>query len=150
MKIAFTGTREGMSYHQKHAFAKWLDDRAFMRSDNVQFHHGCCVGADTHAVTAVAEQLKGIAVYIVGHPPDRDAWISEPACKLSDELRSPRPYLERNRVIVDACEVLVACPKGPEELRSGTWSTVRYARRQGKKIVVIWPNGEVTEEGSAK
>jgi outer membrane protein insertion porin family len=58
--------------------------------------------------------------------------------------------LDRNRAIVDSCDVLIACPKGPEEQRSGTWATVRYARKQKKRIVIIWPDGEVTEEkGSA-
>ena len=51
----------------------------------------------------------------------------------------PKPYLDRNRDIVDACEVLLATPDGPERLRSGTWSTVRYARKIGKPVEVRLP-----------
>ena len=46
----------------------------------------------------------------------------------------------------DETDMLVACPKGPEEVRSGTWSTVRFARKRGKRIVIIMPDGTVTEE----
>jgi hypothetical protein len=37
-------------------------------------------------------------------------------------------------------------PSGPERLRSGTWATVRYARKLRKPITILWANGEVTEE----
>jgi len=30
-----------------------------------------------------------------------------------------------------------------EQLRSGTWSTVRFARKQGKPVHVILPDGRV-------
>jgi hypothetical protein len=45
-----------------------------------------------------------------------------------------------------AAAMLAACPKGPEERRSGTWATVRYARKTGKPVVIFWPDGTVTEE----
>jgi hypothetical protein len=58
-----------------------------------------------------------------------------------DVVLTPRPYLVRNRHIVDASSVLIATPKGDEELRSGTWSTVRYARkiRRDFTIKIIAP-----------
>ena len=49
-------------------------------------------------------------------------------------------------MLVDACEVLLATPKGPEKLRSGTWATVRYARKVGKRIVIIEPDGKQVEQ----
>jgi hypothetical protein len=58
----------------------------------------------------------------------------------------PKPYLERNRDIVDSTELLIACPKDMTESSGGTWATVRYARKQKKPIVVVWPDGSVTEE----
>ena len=71
------------------------------------------------------------------------------ALDMSDEVRDPLPYLERNRAIVDACDILIACPKGmQEEQRSGTWATVRYARRRDRPIVIVWPDGTVTREGA--
>jgi predicted Rossmann fold nucleotide-binding protein DprA/Smf involved in DNA uptake len=45
---------------------------------------------------------------------------------------------------VNETGVLVAMPDGPEELRSGTWATVRYARKQGKDGRIIYPDGLVT------
>lgn len=64
----------------------------------------------------------------------------------SDDIRDPLPPLERNHRIVDACDVLIACPKdAQEQLRSGTWATVRYARKQGKRVIVITPDGTVED-----
>jgi predicted Rossmann fold nucleotide-binding protein DprA/Smf involved in DNA uptake len=58
-------------------------------------------------------------------------------------LREPLPYLERNHAIVNESDFLIAAPDGPETLRSGTWATVRYARKVGKRVLVIMPNGEI-------
>ncbi len=58
-----------------------------------------------------------------------------------------KPYLERNRDIVDASEVLIACPSTREEvMRSGTWATVRYARKKGMKITLIFRDGTCEKE----
>jgi hypothetical protein len=44
-------------------------------------------------------------------------------------LTDSQAYMERNDFLAEACEVLVAFPETPEELRrSGTWATVRRAR----------------------
>jgi len=52
--------------------------------------------------------------------------------------------LERNRAIVDETDILLAAPlESEEQLRSGTWATVRYARKQHKTVLVIFPNGIV-------
>ena len=43
--------------------------------------------------------------------------------------------------------MLIACPaSADEELRSGTWATIRYARRKLKRIYLILPDGTVQEE----
>ncbi len=43
--------------------------------------------------------------------------------------------------------VLGACPRSAEEeTRSGTWPTVRYARKQGKPVYLVLPDGEVRVE----
>jgi len=43
---------------------------------------------------------------------------------------------------VDETEWLWAIPgEFKEVLRSGTWSTIRYARKKGKKVLIIWPDG---------
>jgi len=75
--------------------------------------------------------------------------LSVGAGAASDIRRNPKPYLERNHNIVDESELLIACPKSKEEeLRSGTWATVRYARKKGVRIILIYPDGSVSEESA--
>ena len=53
---------------------------------------------------------------------------------------TPRDYLDRNKDIVNNCDLLIAAPKeNTEVLRSGTWSTVRYAKQLGVTVVIIEP-----------
>ena len=51
----------------------------------------------------------------------------------------PKPYLKRNEDIVNKCDVLIACPidKNKEILRSGTWATIRKARKLNKTIYLL-------------
>jgi predicted Rossmann fold nucleotide-binding protein DprA/Smf involved in DNA uptake len=52
--------------------------------------------------------------------------------------------LDRNHDIVGACDVLIAAPRQPKEIRrSGTWATVRYADQFGRVIALVVPDGEV-------
>ena len=56
------------------------------------------------------------------------------------EIRTPKPYLERNQDIADETGILLACPSGFKEvLRSGTWATIR----RGKIVAIIFPDGSV-------
>ncbi len=58
------------------------------------------------------------------------------------------PAHNRNRQIVDSCNLLVACPPVEvEELRSRTWVAVRYARRVGKMVIIILPDGTMEVGG---
>jgi hypothetical protein len=50
------------------------------------------------------------------------------------------PYLERNKRIVDNVTLLIATPKEfHHTLRSGTWSTIRYAWKKKIDVVIIPP-----------
>lgn len=83
-------------------------------------------------------------LWVVIHPPKDE---SKRAFSIADEVRGAKPYLQRNKDIVDETDVLIATPKGnEEELRSGVWATIRYARKQKKKIVIIFPDGSIKEE----
>jgi hypothetical protein len=65
----------------------------------------------------------------------------------ADEIKPSKGYLARDVAMVEATDLLIACPKGPEQERgSGTWFTVRAARARGKMILIIWPDGRVTDE----
>jgi hypothetical protein len=108
-----------------------------------EFHHGCCVGADATAALITSEEVLDVDIH--AHPGDLVALTDADALRLSDVRHRPQANLVRNKAIVNACDVLVACPKGPEEIRSGTWSTVRYAVKQGKPVTIIWPDGKTEQ-----
>ncbi len=143
MKLGFTGTRDETTVEQHRSLIAW-----FTANVPTEFHHGCCVGADEDAAFVVAHvnANTGTKTKRVGHPPTNRSLMSSHKEMIAEEFREPLPYLVRNRVIVDETAAMLACPKGPEELRSGTWSTVRYARRLKRPITIIWPDGEVTTE----
>ena len=137
MFIGFTGTRAGLTDHQKvtlHATLKEYKD-ATLRY--IEFRHGDCKGADAEAHDIAVKLGYTIAI----HPPieKRERAFKQASSGLEFE---PRPYLKRNQDIVKYSNVLIACPKSPqEELRSGTWSTVRFARKQNCPTVIIYPDG---------
>lgn len=126
MQLGFTGTSKGITDRQHRLLAKEI-----AKCD--VFHHGDCIGADAQA----HDIARAYGAYIILHPPDNGR--ARAFC-IPDEERAPLPYLDRNQAIVDECDYLVACPKlMHEEQRSGTWATVRRARKAGKKVVVLWP-----------
>lgn len=137
IKMGFTGTRRGMTDVQSMAVQDVIRN-----VDDV--HHGDCVGADdtTHILAMHWEK------YIVIHPPTDD---KQRVGHYAPEVRCEKPYIERNHDIVDETDWLLAAPGEMEEqLRSGTWATVRYARKCGKRVVLAMPDGSVVvEEGKA-
>ena len=127
--VGFTGTRQGMTSAQAEVVATLLKAGVL--------HHGDCVGADAQAHAIARENGLGVVI----HPPTSTSLRA--FCK--GDLSWPlKPYLQRNRDIVDSTQELVATPAGPEEQRSGTWSTIRYARKRGKPVTVVYPDGVVT------
>jgi hypothetical protein len=128
MKIGFTGTQLGMSQHQEEQFVLKM-----FELNPTEFHHGDCIGADADAHDIVREFFPDVK--IVGHIPESNA---KRAFKKCDEYRNPLPYLIRNHNIVDETEFLFGSPKADsEELRSGTWSTIRYARKLNRPHTVL-------------
>jgi len=137
MKIGFTGTRKGLTDKQEQLFL----DLIKAEKNITEFHHGDCVGADAR----VDELMRSISsrYQIIVHPPiqsNHRAWCN------GDITLPEKDYIERNHDIVDVCDVLYACPGSmSEEQRSGTWATIRYARKQNKMIVIIYPTGEMSD-----
>lgn len=132
VRVGFTGTQVGMAPRQRSAFAEELS------SLSGSFHHGDCVGADEEA-HAIA---RGTGWWIVVHPPlnpAKRAWCQ------GDVILPAKDYLPRNHDIAAVTEILLATPKTMrEELYSGTWATVRYARKLGRPVRIIWLDGSVT------
>lgn len=130
MKIGFTGTISGMSEAQRDKLTALLAELGAS-----QLHHGDCVGADADA-HGIARSLD---IAVVLHPPSNDK--SRAFCQGSVEERPPRAYLDRNKAIVDVTEVLIATPWGPEQRRSGTWATIRYARKRARTCYIVMRDG---------
>jgi hypothetical protein len=56
----------------------------------------------------------------------------------STNILKPKPFLDRNKDIVNSCDILIACPENDiEVLRSGTWSTIRYAKKINKPVLLF-------------
>jgi len=137
--VGFTGTQEGMTSQQ---IAKV---REFMISLNpIKAHHGDCIGADAqfHSI------CRDLMIYIVGHPGmDAKGYSRKRAFGKCDEINPVLPYLERNQNIVNECTILIAAPEGYlEEVRSGTWSTVRKARKANRALFIVFPDGTISTE----
>lgn len=133
--ISFTGTRSGMTKYQIETFVEIIISYKD-KIDKVILIHGDCIGADATAHLLAADNNVEIRM----RPCDMD---SQRAFSEGGEIiADPEPPLIRNRKIVDDGDELIACPFGYEEvMRSGTWATIRYAKRNKKPITIIWPNG---------
>lgn len=143
MKVGFTGNQNGMTKAQKVAFVDTLlewDSKDFP----TEFHHGDCIGSDEDAhgiVRRVCPHWR-----IVVHPPIN---ASKRAFTRGDESRILRDYLPRNRDIVSETNRMIATPSQvAEQLRSGTWYTIRQARKRLRMIRIIYPNGSHKDENS--
>lgn len=141
--VGFTGTRKGMTRDQKRRLLL-LFEEITNKSRHVVFHHGDCVGADAEA----HHLARKFPFKIVGHPPINDKFRA--FCDF-DEVREEKDYLDRNRDIVDESMYVIGAPAEPEQqLRSGTWSTIRYAEKCGKLWVIVRPQlGGVAELADA-
>lgn len=123
-----------MSFEQKQSFKKYLEGSIGI------LHHGMCVGgdADGHRIA------RQIGYFMVGHPPtDTSLMATDLHC---EEMWPAKPYLDRNKDIVKCGHALIAAPSEPEEQPlGGTWSTVRFARKLGRTIILILPNGKIVQ-----
>jgi len=140
MKVGFTGTQSGMTIQQHNSLWPLLKK---LRTS--EFHHGDCIGADTDA-TMLVHDIGGIIIHC--HPPkNKSKRAFTDKLYIESIVYDAKEYLDRNHDIVDATNILVATPKEfNEELRSGTWATIRYARKKHKKIYIIYPDGSIKEE----
>jgi len=133
----FTGTRQGWTDAQRVAFIGLLSDVKIL-------HHGDCVGSDAQAHAVCIEH--GVLVHV--HPAIDDRYRAY--CTGYTWIEQPLEYLARNRNIVHKSNGLIAVSRTTHEVgRSGTWMTVRYARRINvglpvkHPIVIIYPDGSV-------
>lgn len=139
--IGFTGTRSGMSDEQEQCVRKLVGE--LILSGYGQVVHGNCVGADA--------QFDAIA---------RD-WGLEPACypAVTGSLQAntgavpiapPDSPMRRNRAIVADAGVMIACPPNDTPIKrgSGTWATIGFAKKAGKPLAIVFPDGRVEKSGN--
>lgn len=141
--IGFTGTQIGMNSFQKEMVMSIIN----RYKEHIScVHHGDCIGADSD-FNDICYNLKLI---IEIHPPN----ITTKRAFCEDRcdgiiVNEPKAYMERNQDIVDLSDVLIATPgEETEQLRSGTWSTVRKARKKGITVVLITPTLITISSGS--
>jgi hypothetical protein len=130
MKIGMTGSRDGITTQAYNSFIACIKLTQINEA-----HHGDCIGADAlfHNI------MQSLNVPIVIHPPDIDTLR---AYCMGGQVLPKKPYLSRNQDIVNCSDLLVAFPSTKEEVvRSGTWSTIRYAQKVNKPVMIFYPDG---------
>lgn len=132
--VGVTGTESGWSVYQSTALY-WVLSR--LKPSGLR--HGDCVGVDVQAA-CLADSL-GIPTF--SHPGFSPKYPDDTrfrAFHKSTTIYDPKPFLERDEDIARNVAVLIACPlESKEVLRSGTWATIRYARKAGTPRIILLP-----------
>lgn len=131
--VGVTGTRGNVTEFQ----SEWLDAWLTTNKANV-LHHGDCVGADALA----ARMFYRYNTFVIAHP----GLVKKEyrAFSLVNDLVLPATStFRRNDLIVRISDLLLAFPQGKEEdfIRSGTWQTIRFARKYNKPHIIVYPEG---------
>lgn len=148
MKIGFTGTHHGMTQAQRITFRSLLSE--IVSQDPLtrdEFHHGDCIGADSQANDIAWAVGCSITVHPPTEPRNRFFCKAETQGTQTFTILPEKPYMVRDKDIVNGSTRMFATPVGTEEeLRSGTWATIRYARKKKIPLTIIWPDGSTTQE----
>lgn len=143
MIVGFTGTREGGTVEQM------LAARAFLRGIRpAVFVHGGSGNSDhfAHMEVRAAMQIAGHGEIWVFPAIEGRLIASAEKVPFHGFIAEPYPALERNAIIAGLSDGLLAVPATDEEGRSGTWATVRYARKRGVPIYIVKRNGEIVRD----
>lgn len=138
MHLGITGTKKGMTEKQFDVIKEFVKESASLIS---VFHHGDCIGVDVQTALLIDHYLPD--VWIMVHPPDKNKYRGFGPW---NETQRPKPYVVRDQDNINLSDYLWAVPDGPERIRSGTWTTVRMARKKGIPITIIMPDGEIIYE----
>jgi hypothetical protein len=153
--VAFTGTRQGMTPEQRCAVEELLVP------EMTDVIHGGCEGADRD----FHEMAQALDLRIHVHPSNVTSSYPKRVCELMGPprrwplhkawlglgafaVRTAADPLERNKVMLSALalsigpSLLIACPAQAHEIiRSGTWYTIRRARKRAQALVIVRPDG---------
>lgn len=131
MKISITGSRRGLTPRQRAFVIPLLEQVEWLT-------HGGCTGVDRD-VHALFNTPYSTTVYPGTY--EQHKWAVDSRCAITFPVKAP---LARNRDIVNATPKLYAFVSTYHEIqRSGTWATIRYARKIGHDVTVVWPDGLV-------
>jgi hypothetical protein len=135
MRISFTGTREGYNDWQANQLADWLTQR---KNVIIIAAHGCCKGSDIQFHNLL-RKICGKSVFISVFPSNNN-YTRAPIPEDANWVDEQRPPLERDKLIVEAgYDQLLATPlQMVEVLRSGTWATIRYAKKKKVPCEIFW------------
>jgi NADH:ubiquinone oxidoreductase subunit len=132
--VGFSGTRRlpTTAYERVGAIVATLPE-------GTRVVQGACIGVDSYV--AWAAKRRGLHVHAVVPadrsrvPPDWRDW-----CDTFEEMPAGTDYRSRNARIAGQIDRLIAIPDAaedaPQSRRSGTWMTVRIARRIGIPVEV--------------
>lgn len=127
----------GLNESQKNNILKLLQQE-ISQNNTLEVHHGDCIGADNqfHLIcTNLLVNNQYAEIKIVIHPPINNKFRAY--CE-SANICKEKPYLERDKDIVNETDELIVCPKDcRQDLRCGTWSTYRYAQKNNKTTLLF-------------
>jgi hypothetical protein len=105
-----------------------------------KLRHGDCIGGDAQ----LARIAKDLGYYLIahpGHPKDPNETKYRAFTDFNDEIREIKPFIVRDKDMVDGAGLLLAAPYQDYEVtRSGTWTTVRYAKNEGVTVAFVYPS----------
>ena len=142
MKIGFTGTRKGMTDIQKKTLIHELAGYKDWIKKLKEHHNGMCKGSDKEFYYILRKEL-GYSGKVIFHPSNLKGTTFNLFCHGQDMILLEKPSLERNHDIVNSVKVMFATPDGQERVRSGTWATIRYAKKKKVETYIIYPDGKV-------
>lgn len=140
MRIGFTGTRRVPDYRVRDVL-DWVDERVATLG-GTEYTTGACVGFDAlvapHLLKTRPDDLHRLIVPANRAQVDTDMFheflTHSGGWKAIELMPAGTTYRDRNERILDHADVLLAVADAPENAgrsaRSGTWMTVRIARKR--------------------
>jgi len=139
VKYGFTGNRSGLSTEQKLQVYNLLVSH-IANNETIEVHHGDCVGADKEfndICLQLHQEYPNANIHIVVHPSIDNTFRAHTNSDISS-IQISLPNLMRNKLIVNQTDKLIGCPRSAKEIiRSGTWATIRYARKHNKPVFLF-------------
>lgn len=143
--VGFTASRN-ISGVPASVFTEHLDEL----NDQQTFITGACRGGDTAIGLYLSKKFPKAyhTVIVPGNLSQVDRWWEKhpPKNLTVQEMPFESSYKDRNQEIVDNSNTVIGFPEysehHPRSLRSGTWQTIRMARKANKLSTVVILRGE--------